>query len=112
MAKGQVVPPTSITGATAGATGFTSSGDVGIVVLAMLACTAGVTVWVTGGASANGAGTGGGGKEYRGGGTPIGIGVIKGGGAKFNCGGYWIGFRHQPLAHLLLSMNVMGGDEG
>ena len=91
--KGSGGPPASITGATAGATGFTSCGGVGMVVLAMLACTTRVTVWVTSGAGANGAGTGGGGKEYGGGGTPIGIGVIKGGGAKFNCGGYWIGFR-------------------
>ena len=34
---------------------------------------------------------GGGGKEYGGGGTPIGIGVIMGGGGKFTCGGYGIG---------------------
>ena len=48
---------------------------------------------VAGGAGANGAVIGGGGKEYGGGGTPIRIGVIMGGGGKFNCGGYWIGFR-------------------
>ena len=35
---------------------------------------------------------GGGSKEYGGGGTPIGIGVIMGGGGKFTCGGYGIGF--------------------
>ena len=35
---------------------------------------------------------GGGGKEYGGGGTPIRIGVIMGGGGKFTCGGYGIGF--------------------
>ena len=45
----------------------------GIVALAMSACTARATVWVTGGAGTNGAAMGGGGKEY-GGGTPIGIG--------------------------------------
>ena len=35
---------------------------------------------------------GGGGKEYGGGRTPNGMGVIRGGGGKFNCGRYWIGF--------------------
>ena len=85
--------PAIITGAAASATGFTTGGDVGIVVLATLACTGGAMAWVTSGAGANGAVTGGGGKEYGGGGTPIRIGVIKGGGGKFNCGGYWIGFR-------------------
>ena len=35
---------------------------------------------------------GGGGQEYGGGGTPIRIGVIREGGGKFICGGYWIGF--------------------
>ena len=60
---------------------------VGMVVPAMLACATGATAWVTGGAGTNGAGTGGGGKGYGGGGTPIGIGVIMGGGGKFTCGG-------------------------
>ena len=35
---------------------------------------------------------GGGSKGYGGGGTPIGIGFIMGGGGKFTCGGYGIGF--------------------
>ena len=125
--EGSGGPPAIITGAVASATGFATGGAVGMVMLAMLACTAGAMAWVTGGAGTNGAVMGGGGKEYGEGGTPIGIGVIRGGGGKFNCGGYWIGFRvwlnpgkwgkgihtlHQPLAHLLLSMNVMGGDKG
>ena len=91
--EGSGGPPTIITGAVAGATGFTTGGAVGIVTLATLACTAGAMTWVTSGAGTNGAAMGGGGKEYGGGGTPTRIGAIKGGGGKFNCGGYWIGFR-------------------
>ena len=77
----------------ASATGFATGGGVGMVALATLACTAGEMAWVTGGAGTNGDVMGGGGKEYGGGGTPIRIGVIRGGGGKFNCEGYWIGFR-------------------
>ena len=91
--KGSGGPPTIITGAVAGATGFTTGGAVGIVMLATLACTAGAMAWVTSGAGTNRAVMGGGGKEYGAGGTPIGIGAIRGGRGKFNCGGYWIGFR-------------------
>ena len=65
----------------------------GIGALATLACTGGTTACVAGRAGANRAAMGGGGKEYGGGGIPIRIGVIRGGGGKFNCGGYWIGFR-------------------
>ena len=91
--KGSGGPPTIITRAAAGATGFATGAGVGMVMLAMLACTAGAMAWVAGGAGINGAMMGGGGKEYGGGGTPIGIGVIMGGGGKFTCGGYGIGFR-------------------
>ena len=91
--EGSGGPPTIITRAVASATGFTTGGAVGIVTLAMLACTTGAMAWVTSGAGTNGAAMGGGGKEYGGGGTPIGIGAIRGGGGKFNCGGYQIGFR-------------------
>ena len=91
--KGSGGPPTIITGAAASATGFTTGAGVGMVILAMLACTAGAMAWVTSGTGINGAVMGGGGKEYGGGGTPIRTGVIRGGGGKFNCGGYWIGFR-------------------
>ena len=93
MVKGQVGPPAIITGAAAGATGFTTGVGVGMVTLATLACTAGAMAWVTSGAGINGAAMGGGGKGYGGGGTPIGIGVIMGGGGKFTCRGYGIGFR-------------------
>ena len=92
MTKGPVAP-TINTGAVAGATGFTTGGAVGIVALATLACTGGATACVASGAGATRAAMGGRGNEYGGGGTPIGIGVIRGGGGKFNCGGYWIGFR-------------------
>ena len=91
--KGSSGPPAINTGAVASATGFATGGAVGIVVLAMLACTGGAMACVASGAGANGAAMGGGGKEYGGGGTPIGIVVIRGGGGKLNCGGYWIGFR-------------------
>ena len=80
--EGSGGPSTIITRAAASATGFTTGGAVGIVVLATLACN-----------GTNGAAMGKGGKEYGGGGTPIRIGAIRGGGGKFNCGGYWIGFR-------------------
>ena len=93
VVKGQVVPLPSTLGAVAGTTGFTTGGAVGIGALATLACTGGVTACVASGAGANGAVMGGGGKEYGGGGTPIRTGVIRGGGGKFNCEGYWIGFR-------------------
>ena len=78
--------------AVAGAIGFAMGGAVSVGVLAMLACTGGATACIASGAGANGAVIGGGGKEYGGGGTPIRIGVIRGDGGKFNCGGYWIGF--------------------
>ena len=81
--EGSGGPPTIITGAAAGATGFATVVGVGMVMLATLACTAGATAWVASGAGINGAAMGGGGKEYGGGGTPIGIGVIGGGGGKF-----------------------------
>ena len=58
----------------------------------MLACTGIATACVAGRADANRAMMGGEGKEYGGGGTPNGMGIIMGGGGKFNCGGYWIGF--------------------
>ena len=93
VAKGSGGPPTITTGAVASATGFTTGVGVGMVMLAMLACTTGATAWVTNGAGINGAVMGGGGKEYGGGGTPIGIGVIRGGGGKSTCGGYGIEFR-------------------
>ena len=83
--KGSGGPPAIITRAVAGATGFTTCGGVSMVVLATLACTTGAMAWVTSGAGTNGAAMGGGGKEYGGGGTPIRIGVIRGGGGKFNC---------------------------
>ena len=70
--EGSGGPPTIITGTAASATGFATGGGVGMVVLAMLACTAGAMAWVTSGAGTNGAAMGGGGKEYGGGGTPIG----------------------------------------
>ena len=76
-------PLPSSLGAVASATGFTTGGAVGMVTLATLACTTGAMAWVTGGAGINGAVMGGGGKEYGGGGTPIRIGVIRGGGGKF-----------------------------
>ena len=85
--EGSGGPPTIITGAAAGATGFATGGAVGMVALATLACTTGAMAWVAGGAGTNGAVMHGGGKEYGGGGTPIRIGVIRGGGGKFNCGG-------------------------
>ena len=91
--EGSGGPPAIITRAPAGATGFTTGGGVDMVALAMLACTTGAMTWVASGTGTNGAAMGGGGKEYGGGGTPIGIGAIRGGGGKFNCGGYWIGFR-------------------
>ena len=91
--KGSGGSPTIITRAAASATGFTTGGGMGMVMLATLACTAGAKAWVTSGAGINGAAMGGGGKEYGGGGTPIRIGVIRGGGGKFDCVGYWIGFR-------------------
>ena len=90
--KGSGGPPAINTGAVAGATGFTTGGAVCIGALATLACTGGETACVASRAGANRAAMGGGGKEYGGGGTPIRIGVIRGGGGKFNCGGYWIGF--------------------
>ena len=90
--KGSGSPPATNTGAVAGATGFATGWVMGIGALATLACTDGATTCVASGAGANGAVMGGGGKEYGGGGTPIRIGVIRGGGGKFNCGGYWIGF--------------------
>ena len=65
----------------------------GTVALAMLACMGGATACVASGAGAIRATMDGGGKEYGGGGTPIRIGVIRGGGEKFNCGGYWVEFR-------------------
>ena len=76
----------------AGVTGFATGWAMGIGALAMLACTGMATACVAGRAGANRAAMGGGGKEYGGGGTPNGMGVIRGGGGKFNCGGYWIGF--------------------
>ena len=91
--EGSGGPPTIITRAVAGATGFATGAGVGMVMLAMLACTAGAMAWVASGAGINGAVMGGGGKGYGGGGTPIRIGVIMGGGGKFTCGGYGIGFR-------------------
>ena len=91
--KGSGGPPTIITGAVAGATGFAAGAGVGMVTLATLACTAGAMAWVASDTGINGAVMGGGGKEYGGGGTPIRIGVIMGGGGKFTCGGYDIGFR-------------------
>ena len=91
--EGSGGPPTIITRAAASATGFTTGGAVSMVAMATLACTSGAMAWVTSGAVTNRAVMGGGGKEYGGGGTPIGIGVIRGGGGKFNCGGYRIGFR-------------------
>ena len=93
VAKGLVAPPTINTGAVASATGFTTGGAVGTVVLATLVCMGGAMACVASGAGATRAMMGGGGKEYGGGGTPIRIGVIRGGGGKFNCGGYWIEFR-------------------
>ena len=94
VVKGQVVPPPSSVGLwLVPLDSLQTGGAVGIVTLATLACTTGATAWVTGGAGTNGAAMGGGGKEYGGGGTPIRIGAIRGGGGKFNCGGYWIGFR-------------------
>ena len=64
--KGSGGPPTIITGAVAGATGFATGVGVGMVMLATLACTTGAMAWVTGGAGINGAVMGGGGKEYGG----------------------------------------------
>ena len=91
--EGSGGPPTIITRAAASATGLATGVGVGMVMLATLACTAGAMAWVASGAGINGAAMGGGGKEYGGGGTPIRIGVIRGGGGKFTCGGYGIGFR-------------------
>ena len=120
-------PPAINSGAAAGATGFATGGAVGIGVLPTLACTGEATACVASRAGANGAAIGGGGKEYGGSGIPNGMGVIRGGGGKFNCGGYWIGFRvwlnpgkwgkgvHTlcwPLECLLLPMNITEGDEG
>ena len=85
-------PPVTNTGAVAGATGFTTGWTMGIGALAMLACTGVAIACVAGRAGANRAVMGGGGKEYGGGGTPKRMGVIRGGGGKFNCEGYWIGF--------------------
>ena len=90
-------PPATITGATAGSTGFATAGStgfaigvgVGMVVPATLACATGATAWVTGGAGTNGAGTGGGGKGYGGGGTPIRIGVHYGRWRKVYLWGVW-----------------------
>ena len=62
--KGSGGPPTTITGAAAGATGFTTGVGVGMVMLATLACTTGAVAWVTSGAGINGARMGGGGKGY------------------------------------------------
>ena len=76
--KGSGGPPATNTGAAAGATHFATGGTVGIGALATLACTGGATACVVSGASVSGAVMGGGGKEYGGGGTPIGIGVIRG----------------------------------
>ena len=53
--EGQVVPPPSSMGLWLGATGFATSGGVGMVALAMLACTDGAMAWVTSGAGTNGA---------------------------------------------------------
>ena len=93
VVNGQVVPPPSSLGLWLVPLDLLQVGLWGIVMLAMLACTTGAMAWVAGGAGTNGAAIGGGGKEYGGGGTPIRIGAIRGGGGKFNCGGYWIGFR-------------------
>ena len=51
-----------------------------------------MTACIAGRTCANSVAMGGGGKEYGGGGTPNGIGVIMGGGGKFSCEGYGIGF--------------------
>ena len=64
--EGSGGPPTIITRAVASATGFATGVGVGMVMLAMLACTAGAMAWVTSGAGINGARMGGGGKEYGG----------------------------------------------
>ena len=90
--EGSGAPPVTNTGPVAGATGFATGLLMGIGALATLACTDVATACIAGGAGANGAVMGGGGKEYGGGGTPNGMGVIMGGGGKFNCGGFWIGF--------------------
>ena len=64
--EGSGGPPTTITRAVAGATGFTTGAGVGMVMLATLACTAWAMAWVASGAGINGARMGGGGKEYGG----------------------------------------------
>ena len=79
-------------GAVAGVAGFAIGWAMGAGVFTMLACTGVATTCIAGGAGANGAVMGGGGKEYGGGGTPNGMGAIMGGGGKFNCEGYGIGF--------------------
>ena len=91
--KGSGDPPATNTGAVAGANGFTAGGAVGIGVIATLACTGGATTCIASGAGANRAVMGGGGKEYGGGGTPIRIGVMRGGGGRFNCRGYSVGIQ-------------------
>ena len=89
--KGSGAPPVTNTGTVAGAAGFATGWAMGIGAFATLACTSMATACVAGGAGANVAARGGG-KEYGGGGTPNRMGAIMGGGGKFNCGGYGIGF--------------------
>ena len=93
---GSGAPPATNTGAAMGAAGFAIDWAMGAGVFTMLACTCGVTACIAGGNGANGVAMGGGGKEYGGGGTPNRIRAIMGGGGKFSCGGYGIGFIPWP----------------
>ena len=90
---GSGAPSATSMGAVVGGAGFTTCWAMGTGAFTTLACACGVIAHVVGGTGANRVTMGGGGKEYvwrRG--SPNGIGATMGGGVKFSCGGYGIGF--------------------